>query len=72
LSLNVNKANYLLLTKSKEKISLQINDSKIKQADCVKYLYVGVYSIIAVGEQSSLGGHNKSARIFKLKHFQLY
>jgi len=41
LFLNVNKTNYLLFTKSKEKISLQINDSKIKQADSLKYL--GVY-----------------------------
>ena len=40
LSLNVNKINFLFFTKTKEKIFPQINDCKIKQANCVKYLGV--------------------------------
>ena len=40
LSLNVNKTNFLFFTKTKEKIFPQINDCKIKQANCVKYLEV--------------------------------
>ena len=40
LSLNVNKTNFLFFTKSKEKIFPQINNCKIKQANCVKYLGV--------------------------------
>ena len=40
LSLNVNKTNFLFFTKTKEKIFPQINDCKIKQANCVKYLGV--------------------------------
>ena len=40
LSLNVNKTNFLFLAKSKEKIFPQINDFKIKQVICLKYLVV--------------------------------
>ena len=40
MSLNVNKTNFLFFTKTKEKIFPQINDCKIKQANCVKYLGV--------------------------------
>ena len=40
LSLNVNKTNFLFFTKTKQKIFPQINDCKIKQANCVKYLRV--------------------------------
>ena len=40
LSLNVNKTYFLFFTKTKEKIFPQINDCKIKQAYCVKYLGV--------------------------------
>ena len=40
MSLNVNKTNFLFFTKTKEKIFPQINDCKIKQANCVKYLRV--------------------------------
>ena len=39
-SLNVNKTNFLFFTKTKEKIFPQINDCKIQQANCVKYLGV--------------------------------
>ena len=40
LSLNVNKTIFFFFTKSKEKIFSQINDCKIKQASCIKYLEV--------------------------------
>ena len=40
LSLNVTKTNFLFFTKTKEKIFPQINDRKIKQANCVKYFGV--------------------------------
>ena len=40
LSLNVNKTNFLFFTKTKEKTFPQINDCKIKQANCVKCLGV--------------------------------
>ena len=40
LSLNVNKTNFLFFSKTKEKIFPRINDCKIKQANCVKYLGV--------------------------------
>ena len=39
LSLKINKTNFFF-TKTKEKIFSQINDCKIKQANCVKYLVV--------------------------------
>ena len=40
LTLNVNKTTFLFFTKIKEKIFPQINDCKIEQANCVKYLGV--------------------------------
>ena len=41
LSLNVDKAKYLFFAKSKPKIGMLINESKIKQTDCItKYLGV--------------------------------
>ena len=41
LSLNTSKCSYLFFTKNKKKIRLTINNQKINQCDCVKYL--GVY-----------------------------
>ena len=41
LSLNTSKCSYLFFTKNKKKINLTINNQKINQSDCVKYL--GVY-----------------------------
>ena len=40
LSLNVDKTHFLLFTKRKHEIAVEINGSKIKQTDCVKYLGV--------------------------------
>ena len=41
LSLNTSQCSYLLFTKNKKKINFTINNQKINQSDCVKYL--GVY-----------------------------
>ena len=45
LSLNVNKTNFLFFTKTKEKIFPQLNDCKIKQANCVKEYFLMTNSL---------------------------
>ena len=65
-SRNVNKTNFLFFTKTKEKICPQINDCKIKQANCVKYLEVFLVDILSWKKHFETKLSAASGAIYKL------
>ena len=69
LSLNINKTNFLFFTKTKEKIFPQINDRKIKQANCVKYLGVFLDDKLTWKKHIETKLLAASGAIYKLRKF---
>ena len=71
LSLKVNKTYFLFFTKTKEKIFPQINDCKIEQANCVKYLGVFLDNKLTWKEHIETKLSAASSAIYKLRKYRL-